>query len=58
MTAVLNNCSSKIYVSRDPAKQWEGGHMSALVRVLVQQVSSFLAGNHPRAWTLMMKELQ
>lgn len=49
MTAVLNNCFSKIYVSRDPAQQREGGHMSALVRVLVQQVSSFLAGNHPRA---------
>ncbi|KAF5924444.1 hypothetical protein HPG69_018845 [Diceros bicornis minor] len=39
-TAVLNNCSTKIDVSRDPAQQWGDGHISALTRIPLQHVNS------------------
>lgn len=45
-TAVLNSCLVKIDVSRDPGQHWGEGHISALFRIPLQQVTSFLAVNH------------
>lgn len=45
-TAVLNSCLVKIDVSRDPVQHWGEGHISALFRIPLQQVTSFLAVNH------------
>lgn len=54
--AVLNSCSANIDVSRDPTQQWRG-HISALSGIPLQQVTRFLAVNHPWARALMIKWL-